>query len=155
MSTVRFILCFLLFWTSPNAVFPQAANSCCLFVLLSASSFVFNSRKASSLLDWDQVTDLATEEFLISLPWETLGLFLQIALGQYPFTMWSPVSFTASGWKVHLGFICPMSLFFSELWNVLFESCLKPVVSLGQQTAYSQLSDWFWAWGSSKNGSNY
>lgn len=37
-----------------------------------------------SLLGWYRVTDLVSEEYPISLPWETLGLLLLHVLGHCP-----------------------------------------------------------------------
>lgn len=48
---------------------------------------------------WDQLNDLAIEEYRNSLPWDTFGLLLQYALGYYPF---APncclISFSAFDW---------------------------------------------------------
>lgn len=65
--------------------FTAAACSCCLFVVLSPCSFVFNHWKAA-LLGWGQVTGLALKNHN-SLPWKTLWLLLWYAL-PHPFALW-------------------------------------------------------------------
>lgn len=56
-------------WLLPPFRFSAASTfSWCLFVAYSALGFVFSK---VSCVGWHQVTDSATEEYLISLPWET------------------------------------------------------------------------------------
>lgn len=45
----------------------------------------------SGNLGWDQVAGLTTEEYPISLLWDTLVLLLQYTVGQYPFAQQSAV----------------------------------------------------------------
>lgn len=65
-------------------------QACHRFVSLSAFSLLFNNWKEYAI-DWDQVTDVGTEGYPIFLPWETLGLILEYALGRYLFTLWTTV----------------------------------------------------------------
>ncbi len=84
-------------WVSSSVmlcqVFTAADFSCCLFVGLSAFSFVFSEWNAAQS-GWDQEIDSAIAEYSTFLPSKTPGLHLLYVLGHRTFVLWSAAQST-------------------------------------------------------------